>query len=148
MEHTRYQTEAEGDATGGFGIDVATGKADNGPQFTWRNPIPNQSHLHPVVNVTSADAACFCAWLSGLTGEVYRLPTEVEWEYACRAGTDTPWSHGSDVEGLQYTANLGDQSMPDNLFPDVRVPWNDGHCYTAPVRSFNVCEVMTGVIWA
>lgn len=48
----------------------------------------------PVENVSWAEAVEFCARLSRLTGRKYRLPTEVEWEYACRAGTSTPFSSG------------------------------------------------------
>lgn len=48
----------------------------------------------PVENVSWAEAVEFCARLSRLTGRKFRLPTEAEWEYACRAGTSTPFSSG------------------------------------------------------
>jgi formylglycine-generating enzyme required for sulfatase activity len=54
----------------------------------------------PVEHVTWPDAAEFCRRASEKTGRVVRLPTEAEWEYACRAGTSTEWSHGSDSAGL------------------------------------------------
>ncbi len=51
----------------------------------------------PVEGVTWLEAKEFCARLSRLTGRLYRLPTEAEWEYACRAGTDTPFSFGQTI---------------------------------------------------
>ena len=55
--------------------------------YSWRNPGFEQTDEHPVVNVSWNDAVAFCKWLSKKEGKTYRLPTEAEWEYACRAGT-------------------------------------------------------------
>ena len=52
---------------------------------------------HPVENVSWYDAVEFCARLSAHTGRPYRLPTEAEWEYACRAGTTTPFHFGETI---------------------------------------------------
>lgn len=54
----------------------------------------------PVVNVSPYSALTFCKWLSIVTGKFYRLPTEAEWEYVCRAGTETAYSFGDDATQL------------------------------------------------
>ncbi|MFZ4702790.1 MAG: formylglycine-generating enzyme family protein, partial [Candidatus Methylumidiphilus sp.] len=61
----------------------------------------------PVINVSWHDAQEYCAWLSGQTGHGYRLPSETEWEYACRAGTQTPFSFGGNItpEQVNYDGN-------------------------------------------
>jgi formylglycine-generating enzyme required for sulfatase activity len=59
---------------------------------------------HPVVNVTWHEAVAFCRWLTDRTGSVCRLPTEVEWEFACRAGGAGRWSFGDDEERLRRYA--------------------------------------------
>lgn len=68
-----------------------------------RDIQPNPSYFkgkqRPVENISWHDAIEFCARLSTYTGKNYRLPTEAEWEYACRAGTTTPFSCGKTISG-------------------------------------------------
>ena len=56
------------------------------------NPSFFKGAKHPVERVSWGDAAAFCRKVSEKTGETVRLPTEAEWEYACRAGEPTPWN--------------------------------------------------------
>ena len=76
---------------------------------------------HPVETVNWDDAMEFCRKLSAMPAEraarrVYRLPTEAEWEYACRAGTTTRWYSGDDEAGLAdvawFNKNAGGMTHP------------------------------------
>jgi formylglycine-generating enzyme required for sulfatase activity len=67
----------------------------------------------PVVRVSWNQAQAFCTWLSTKTGMRFNLPTEAQWEYACRAGTAAPFSFGSIDADFSPFANLGDIKLRD-----------------------------------
>jgi formylglycine-generating enzyme required for sulfatase activity len=152
VEATGYKTGPETDHPAGYGYDAQTGKLD-GPdrKYTWRFTGFPQTDDHPVVNVNWYDAAGFCEWLSRLEGRVYRLPTEAEWEYACRGGTTTSFFCGSDKQQLARYANIVDL-LAKRKFPErVSIEAEDGHVFTAPVGSFKPnpfgLHDMAGNVW-
>ncbi|HOX02334.1 MAG TPA: SUMF1/EgtB/PvdO family nonheme iron enzyme [Candidatus Paceibacterota bacterium] len=72
----------------------------------------------PAVRVSWDQAMAFCRWLSARTGLRFDLPTEAQWEWACRAGTRTPWSFGGRDTDFSRWANLADSSFGKGLGKD------------------------------
>lgn len=110
----------------------ATGWRQSG-EVDWEAPGFHQTDAHPVVGVNWYDAQHYLRWLSEATGRSYRLPSEAEWEYACRAGTRTAFSFGDGISTDQanydgnFTWNGGARgeyrrgTTPAGMFPAN--PW-------------------------
>ena len=127
----------------------------------WDLGWPMNQAQQPVVRVSWSEAMAFCRWLSERTGQRVTLPTEAQWEWACRAGTDTAFSHGDLDADFSEFANMGDATLRelaydarDQYVPDI-VPrddhFDDGVLVTATVGSYRpnpwgLCD-MHGNAW-
>ena len=142
VKDSGYQTDAEkGDVyvpPGAFGWDPENKDFRHIKDYSWRKAGFEQTDEHPVVNVSWNDAAAFCKWLSRKGGRTCRLPTEAEWEYACRAGTTTRYFSGDDPETLAKVGNVADATFVKAKLPDSEdaIKASDGYVYTSPVGSF------------
>jgi formylglycine-generating enzyme required for sulfatase activity len=137
VDEAGYQTEAEKDGKGGWGWNEDAKNFEQNPRYTWREAGFEQTDEHPVVNVSWNDAVAFAEWLSRKEGKTYRLPTEAEWEYACRAGTTTRYFCGDDAEGLAEVGNVADGTAKAK-YPDWTraIAAQDGFVYTSPVGRY------------
>jgi formylglycine-generating enzyme required for sulfatase activity len=139
VEATGYRTEAEQDGTGGWGYDPAVGRCiGRDRRFDWAHPGFEQSDRHPVLNVTWNDAQAFCRWLGTRDGRSCRLPTEAEWEYACRAGATTRYSFGDGPAALPRHGRTLDPAGKDVRMhvQDLPIAADGGLPLTVPVGSF------------
>jgi len=135
----RLDCETDGKGGGGYNPANIGHQFDPEPRYRpWSWGHPNQTNDHPVVNVSWNDAVAFCNWLSRKEGKRYRLPTEAEWEYACRAGTTTRYWTGDDPESLAASENIADGTA-QGKFPwwDFTIRSRDGYAFTSPVGSFD-----------
>ena len=89
-----YETEAEVSKKGGEGL--VNGELKNSPEFNWKNVGIEQTDEHPVQNVNWHDALAFCQWIGEKENSEYSLPTEAQWEFACRAGSSARYFWGED----------------------------------------------------
>ncbi len=132
IQATGYKTEAERNAQP---TDMSAGESFRA-KWNWHYD-ERQDDSHPVQAITWNDATAFCTWLSQKEGKTYRLPTEAEWEYACRAGTESLFNSGTDPEALTRFENVADATY--NATYRVNLPGvksSDGWGTTSPVGRF------------
>lgn len=93
------------------------------PEGDWRTPGYDQDDDHPVACINFHDASAYAAWLSGKTGQHYRLPSEAEWEHAMRGGTSTAYYWGETWEPGRANVDCqpgqpgGRATTPGGTFP-------------------------------
>ena len=106
----------------------------------------------PAVNITWHEAIAYARWLSDKAGRTFRLPTEAEWEYGCRAGTTTVRYWGDDAaDACQYANTHDRRSKQANPIAWRHHDCDDGHAVASPVGSFQpnafgLCD-MLGNVW-
>ena len=103
-EHPRHKVTLNGFWMSKYEVTQAQYTAIMG-----NNPSRDNGDDKPVECVSWNNAAAFCERLSSRTGSMIRLPTEAEWEFACRAGTSTKYSWGDEIDGdyCWYSGNSG-----------------------------------------
>jgi formylglycine-generating enzyme len=163
VEATKYVTDIE--KSGGGHAHDANAVWEHRSGTTWLKPgyagPYKQADEHPVVHVSHADALAFCRWLNEVEGKSsdaafarnYSLPTEAQWEWACRAGSGTRFWWGDDEDASGKVANVGDESLkrvhPE--WPRTVMPMNDRHAFAAPVGSYGAnafgLHDMLGNVW-
>jgi formylglycine-generating enzyme required for sulfatase activity len=133
VDDTKHRTQAERGG-GGFDWDDQS-KSFQRADLNWRQPGPPSGDRFPVTQVSQTDIDAVLQWLSRKEGQTYRLPTEQEWEYACRAGSESLFAFGDDWDlarkhaghlagakkapvpvGSSYTNPFGLSEMHGNVF--------------------------------
>ena len=141
VEATGYRTDAERNADGKKGCRIIAGHTFYIWRWfggrSWRDPGFFVGNNRAVMCVSWNDAQAFVKWLSELTGQTFRLPTEAEWEYAVRAGSTTKYSWGNSIGSNRANCkNCGTQ-------------WDD--YYNVPAGSFSAnawgLHDMHGNVW-
>jgi formylglycine-generating enzyme required for sulfatase activity len=158
VDATGHVTDVE--KSGGGNAHDAKAVWKHTPGTSWRKPGyvgPFEgTDEHPVVHVSHEDALAYCRWLEATSPEpgwLYGLPTEAEWEWACRAGSATRFWWGPDVDTSGRVVNAGDRSLKRALpdWPRETMPMDDRAAFTAPVGSYRAnafgLHDMLGNVW-
>ena len=150
-----YRSEAEegsGAWNGGWGWNESAKKFEGrDKKYSWRTTGFAQTSEHPVVNASWNDARKFCSWLSKKSGRRVVLPSEAQWEYACRAGSRALFSFGNDEEELSDYGNARDASFRRVTGLSDGLKADDGYAFTSPVGKYKPNKFglhdMHGNVW-
>jgi len=149
-DKVNHKTEAEKDGKGGWGYDGTNFEQKRSYvawNTGWNQPVKDYMN-HPVVNVSWNDAVSFCEWLTKTeqaAGRItrqqeYRLPSEAQWEYACRGGSrgSKLFSFGNNGEDFVRNGNVRDAAYAKELNNKYGEPiiGSDGYVFTSPVGKF------------
>jgi len=161
-EHPVHEVELDGFWMGKFEVTNAQFRKFRPSHASgeWEGRDLNGDN-QPAVRVTWNNAKAFCEWLSEKTGKTYTLPTEAQWEYACRAGTETERYWGDDDETMGRYASVRDHTGREatkKSLEGMRIRWQewfvanttDGYVVSAPVGSFapnklGLCDMIGNV---
>jgi geranylgeranyl transferase type-2 subunit beta len=161
VEARKYVTDGEKNGGGHAHDKLAVWR--HRPGTSWRKPgyaAPfKMRDEHPVVHVSHTDSSAFCRWLANrapakLPRPVkYDLPTEAQWEWACRAGSGARFWWGEDNDASGKVVNVGDRTLKrvHPKWPRTIVPMDDGHAFPAPVGNYRAngfgLHDMLGNVW-
>jgi formylglycine-generating enzyme required for sulfatase activity len=139
VEDTGYSTEAEREGWSSI-YDQRSGRVSRRNGVSWRNDFSGRAakSTFPVLHLSWNDAQAYLRWLSGQTGQRYRLPTEAEFEYALRAGSTTRywWGDGTPSQLVENLTGENDQSSTDRRWNRAFAGYTDRFWGPAPVKSF------------
>jgi len=122
---SNYKTDTDrGGGSAVWGENKWKGRAAG---VNWRCDVKGEEQKdkqHPVIHVSWNDVTKYCNWLSKKSNTIFRLPTEAEWEYACRAGTTTPFNTGENLttEQANYNGNYPYRNNPKGKYLEKTTP--------------------------
>mgnify|MGYP002631148418 FL=1 len=140
----KFETVAQRSGEGGWGQDpesLDVKRWIQHPTFFWNNlGAQFVDEQHPATSLAYTDMIAFCDWMSLQTQRTIRLPTEEEWEYACRCGRRGRWSFGDDPELLREYAWFESDANKD-IHPTRRLKPNAWGLYDMHGNEFERCFV-------